>query len=71
MAAHYELADPKENEVVDSIKYSLGRVKYNLSRKTLNNYNQRDLRRMFTELDSVIEVYNIAQTMNKARYIQC
>ena len=55
MAAHYELADPKENEVVDSIKSSLGRVKYNLSRKTLNNYNQHDLRRMFTELDRVIE----------------
>jgi hypothetical protein len=46
MAANYELADPKENEVVDSIKSSLGRVKYNLSRKTLNNYNQHDSQAM-------------------------
>ena len=55
MAAYNELTEPKESEVVDSIKSSLWHEKYKLSKRTLNSYNQRDLGRVFTELDRVIE----------------
>ena len=55
MAAYNGLTEPKESEVVDSIKSSLRHEKYKLYKRTLNSYNQRDLGRVFTELDRVIE----------------